>query len=218
MKYLKLKDIGIILTGNTPKTSDPKNYCSNGIPFVKPSDISQSGISRIAETEFYISDNARNAARIIPANSVLTTCIGIIGKVGINKNVCSFNQQINAVIPNQNIVLPNYLAYAIFSKKNELQNIANAPVVPIINKTKFSEFKIPNIKIDEQQKIANILDAIQDQITIYRDINSRLDQLVKARFVEMFGNIHAESKWKKESWSELVTIQNGRDYKKIQVK
>ncbi len=43
------------------------------------------------------------------------------------------------------------------------------------------------------------------------------DQLVKSRFIEMFGEINAPSKWEKKPWAELVTIQNGRDYKHIAV-
>lgn len=43
------------------------------------------------------------------------------------------------------------------------------------------------------------------------------DQLVKSRFIELFGEINAPSKWEKKPWAELVTIQNGRDYKHIAV-
>ena len=104
----KLCDIGTIVTGNTPKTSDSQNYTTNDILFIKPSDISDEEINHIFDSEFHISEYARNKARIIPPNSILCTCIGIIGKVAINKVECAFNQQINAIIPNENKCLSSY--------------------------------------------------------------------------------------------------------------
>ena len=45
---VKLGDIGAILTGNTPKTSDGKNYISKDINFIKPSDIDEDKITNIS--------------------------------------------------------------------------------------------------------------------------------------------------------------------------
>lgn len=139
MARFKLKDIGTIITGNTPKTSDNRNYDSNDICFVKPSDIDDNELSDLCSSECYISEYARGKARIVPAQSVLVTCIGIIGKVGINSVDCAFNQQINAIIPNIEKCDCRYLAYAIQRERPKLQSIANAPVVPILNKSQFSE-------------------------------------------------------------------------------
>lgn len=185
----QLKDLGTIITGNTPKTSDQKNYNSLDIPFVKPSDISESEISHIYNSEFYISEYAREKARILPANSVLFTCIGIIGKTAINKVECAFNQQINAIIPDKNKCLTDYLVYALHSKKKQLQDTANAPVVPILNKTQFSEIEIPLPSLQEQKQIAINLNIISDLISLRKQQLSKLDELVKARFVEMLGTL-----------------------------
>ena len=184
----KLKDLGIIITGNTPKTTDLKNYATLDIPFVKPSDISDNEISYIYNSEFYISEYARDKARIIPANSILFTCIGIIGKIAINKVECAFNQQINAIVPDDSKCLSGYLAYALQSKKRFLQKTANAPVVPILNKTQFSEIgiELPNVK--EQNIITNKLDQVSNLISICKRQLSKLDELVKSRFIELFGD------------------------------
>ncbi len=119
---IKIGDIGKILTGNTPKTSETENYNSDDICFVKPSDIPENNISYINDSEFYISETARSKARILPTQSVLVTCIGIIGKVAINQVECAFNQQINAIIPDLKKCLPNYLAYAIQYRKEQMQD------------------------------------------------------------------------------------------------
>lgn len=185
---IKLGEIGKIITGNTPKTSEAENYNSNDICFIKPSDILENDITYIYKSEFYLSEIARNKARVLPKNSLLVTCIGIIGKVAINKVECAFNQQINAIIPNLNKCLPNYLTYTIQYKKDEMQKIANAAVVPILNKTQFSNIEVFIPMIEEQQKIAVVLDKVSELITLRKKQLEKLDELVKSRFVEMFGD------------------------------
>ena len=184
----KLKDIGTIITGNTPKTSDNRNYDSNDICFVKPSDIDDNELSDLCSSECYISEYARGKARIVPAQSVLVTCIGIIGKVGVNSVDCAFNQQINAIIPNIEKCDCRYLAYAIQRERPKLQSIANAPVVPILNKSQFSDIEIPLPSLAEQRKIAAVLDKVSNLIAKRRQQLDKLDELVKSRFIEMFGD------------------------------
>lgn len=185
-----LKEISEIVTGNTPKTSEIENYSSNDIPFAKPSDINDFSITQLERTEFFISEHARKKARIAPKGSILVTCIGIIGKIAILKEESAFNQQINAVIPNEKKINKDYLAYAILSKKNYLQEKANAPVVPIINKTDFSTVEIPICSIDKQVKIAKILNKLNQLIALKKEQLKKLDEFVKSLFIEMFGDIN----------------------------
>ena len=211
MARFKLKDIGTIITGNTPKTSDSRNYDSNDICFVKPSDIDDNELSDLCSSECYISEYARSKARIVPAQSILVTCIGIIGKVGINSVDCAFNQQINAIIPNIEKCDCRYLAYAIQRERPKLQSIANAPVVPILNKSQFSDIEIPLPSLEEQRKIAAVLDKVSDLITKRRTQLDKLDELVKSRFVEMFGDHHTNNKgFDLHTGSELFQFSSGK--------
>ena len=184
----KLGELGAIITGNTPKTSEPENYSSNDICFVKPSDISDNEITYLTISEYYISEIARNTARIVPPGSILVTCIGIIGKVAINQVECAFNQQINAIVPNGDKCLTEYLAYAVQWGKAKMQKIANAPVVPILNKTQFSEIEVKVPSLSEQRHVATVLNKVCNLIALRKQQLAKLDELVKARFVEMFGD------------------------------
>ena len=183
----RLGDVGKVITGNTPKTSDSQNYVSNDICFVKPSDIVDGIVTYLEDSEFYISEHARAKARILPPKSVLVTCIGIIGKVAINNVECAFNQQINAIIPDKSKCLTEYLAYAIQNKQAEMQDIANAPVVPILNKTQFSDIEIKLPSLTEQAEIIGKLNAVTKLIALRKEQLAMLDQLVKSRFIELFG-------------------------------
>lgn len=187
-RVVQIKDIGRILTGNTPSTSDAGNYNSNDILFVKPSDISDSGITKLTTAENYISNHARKKARIAPKGSVITTCIGIIGKTAILEKECAFNQQINAIIPDETLVLSPYLAYAIYAQKKYMQGKANAAVVPIINKTDFGEIQIVLHDLSTQKGIITKLKRLDYFIRHSNTILAKLDTLVKSRFIEMFGD------------------------------
>ena len=192
---VKLKELGKIITGNTPSKSIAEFYNSDDIGFVKPDIISEQQIDYIENTTDYLAEAARNKARIVKKNTVFVTCIGSIGKIGIVKsNELAFNQQINAIEPNEK-VLPKYLAYGIFANKRKLQAISNAPVVPIINKKQFGEFEI-DITNDtkEQLKIVELLDKVNEVIEKRKEELEDLDELIKARFVEMFGDVPEEEK------------------------
>ena len=190
----RLGDIGKIITGNTPKTSETLNYSSNDICFIKPSDILDGEITVINDSEFYISNHARDKARILPPKCVLVTCIGIIGKVAINNVECAFNQQINAIVPDQSKCLTEYLAYAIQNKQKEMQDIANAPVVPILNKTQFSEIEIELPSVEEQTEVVAKIRAVDGLIFLRKQQLSKLDELVKSRFIELFGEVETNVK------------------------
>lgn len=194
---VKLKELGVISTGNTPSKNVSEFYASEDIGFVKPDIISDSQIDYIAKTTEYLSEAARAKARIVKKDSVFVTCIGSIGKVGIAKgDEFAFNQQINAIEPNEKII-SKYLAYSILANKKKLQSIANAPVVPIINKTKFGEFEIDiTDDVDEQARIVELLDKVCSIIADRKIELEKLDDLIKARFVEMFdGKGYSTLKW-----------------------
>ena len=207
----KLGEVGTIITGATPSTKEKDNYSSKDYCFVKPSDISNHSISSINETEDYISEKAYLKSRQLPKDAVLTTCIGIIGKVGILKVEAICNQQINAIIPNNNII-SKFLAYSIFYRKKYLQHIANAPVVPIINKKGFSEIPIAIPPMEEQERIVAELDCLSGVIEKKRQQLKEYDALAQSIFYDMFGDpISNEKGWKVKRLIDVVKMQRGFD-------
>ena len=202
-----MKELGEIITGNTPSKKTEAFWSSEDICFIKPDIIADDGINEIVDSNEYISEDARKKARVVGKNSIFITCIGSIGKIGIaSDGEYAFNQQINAIIPN-NRVQPKYLAYNLLFNKPRLVAIANAPVVPIINKSQFGEFAV-NIEtdIDRQCEIVDVLDKLTQIIQQRNKEISALDELIKARFVEMFGDIKInEYGWKKCTFKDVST-------------
>jgi type I restriction enzyme S subunit len=212
MKCL-IKDLGKVSTGNTPSKKEEGFYDSDDIGFVKPDIISDSKITYVEDTQEYLSENARKKARIVPANSVFVTCIGSIGKIGIAKNrEFAFNQQINAIEPNEK-VFPEYLAYCLMYNKKQLTDIANAPVVPIINKTQFESFEISiEEDVKKQAVIVGILNQVIEIIHKRQQQLEQLELLIQSRFVEMFGDPSINPMgWDRVNISEVVggKVSNG---------
>ena len=216
---IAIKELGAIITGNTPSKKVKEYWNSKDICFVKPDIIADEGVDDITESNEYISEFARKKARIVKENAIFVTCIGSIGKIGIaGSDEYAFNQQINVIIPNEK-VRSKYLAYNLYFNKSKLVAIANAPVVPIINKSQFGDFIINiDTDINKQDKAIEVLDKLTKIIQQRKNEIMYLDNLIKARFVEMFGDMYLNSKgWseaKLESMADVVSgITKGRKTK-----
>ena len=77
---MMMKELGEIITGNTPSKKIEEFWDSDDIYFVKPDIISDNGVNEISESNEYISENAREKARIVSKDAIFITCIGSIGK------------------------------------------------------------------------------------------------------------------------------------------
>lgn len=208
LKKVKLGELGDIVTGNTPSKKIKEFYNSKDIPFIKPDDLDEHSIKSLISSKEFISNSAETKARILGKGSVLFTCIGIIGKVGIiGCDKMAFNQQINAIMPNDKVD-SRYLAYCLYHNKNRIKDIANAPVVPIINKTQFKQIEILiEIDLQTQHKIADVLDKVQSLIDKRKNQIKECDRLIESLFYDMFGNPFKKQigfKWNK--LGEVVEI------------
>ena len=206
-----LKEIGEIITGNTPSKNIKEFWDSNDICFIKPDIIADFVLNEIYVSNEYISECARKRARIVSKGAVFVTCIGSIGKIGIaGEGEYAFNQQINAIVPNSKIN-PRYLAYNLLFNKQRLIAVSNAPVVPIINKSQFGEFVV-NIEqdISKQSRIVYILDKLSLIINNRKEELNQLDIIIKARFVELFGDPTLNNKgFPVYKMGEVVDFQGG---------
>ena len=182
---IKLGELADIMTGNTPSMKVNEYYDSNDIPFIKPDSFK--GHFEL-EANSFLSNKAERKARIVGSNCILVSCIGIIGKVGITSQKVAFNQQINSlnVKPHYDI---EYIAYNLLFNKDRLQRICNSAVVPIINKTQFSDFEISiNKDIIIQRVIKRKLNLLSSIINNNKKKLLLLDDIVKSRFVELIYN------------------------------
>jgi len=129
--------IGRIETGTTPPTDNQNNY-GGALPFFKPTDLEQGRYVKTARS--HLSASGQQSARLLPAGSVLVTCIGAtIGKTGLAQLVCATNQQINSISPAKGL-LPEFAYFQVISPlfQEQIKTNASSTTLPILNKSKFS--------------------------------------------------------------------------------
>lgn len=178
--YQPIDSFGVVGTGNTPSTKISEYYENQDYCFIKPSDLNDS-VTQLFDSEYKLDNRAEVVSRMFPKNTILVSCIGSIGKVAISKNEkSSCNQQINYVIPSEDVD-PTYLAYAVSFNKNYFLSIANAPVVPIVNKTQFSKMPIPKPSYEEQLHFARFVQQVD---------KSKFVETVEPDHPAVFQNVH----------------------------
>lgn len=181
----KILDIGAIVTGNTPSKKSDEFYSKRDVNFFKPDDFGDV-VTMLRCSKDFLTLLGAKEARICPRRTVLTTCIGIIGKVGILEKESCFNQQINAIIPDTESVTSEYLAHAIFRIKPILNSRANAPVVPILNKGQFSLIELPIPPLVKQQMFAALVEKVEMLRVKQRESEKELENLFNALMQRAF--------------------------------
>lgn len=152
------------MTGSTPSTAKSEYYSESGIPWVTPTDINGNLIS---ETARKLSDIGEKVARIVPANTILCTCIASIGKNAMLLERGSFNQQINSLTPNEDND-PYFLLTESELWSNKMKKMAASGTMQIINKKDFSLLTTMVPQIDEQKQIGNLFCKLDSTITLHQ--------------------------------------------------
>lgn len=180
-KEKKLFNIGAIITGTTPSTKNEKYY-SDKYLWVTPADIEGKEISN---SQKKLSEDGLKKGRIIPANSVLVTCIASIGKNAILREMGSCNQQINAITPNNEYNV-DFLYYLLCFNENMLHANAGRGGMEILNKDQFSKLNMLFPCIEEQKKIADCLTAYDEVTQIKKGKLETWKEIKKGLLQQMF--------------------------------
>ena len=178
----KLGELGEIMTGSTPSTSKSEYYSEDGIPWVTPTDINALTIS---DTSRKLSEKGMEVGRVVPANTILCTCIASIGKNALLTVKGSFNQQINSLTPSaENDAYFLLTESELWSKK--MKQIAASGTMQIVNKTEFSELTTLIPAIDEQMKIGEHFKTLDHLITLHQRELEKLKNIKKVMLEKMF--------------------------------
>ena len=178
----KLGELGEIATGSTPSTSNSAYYSENGIPWVTPTDINALTIS---DTPRKLSEEGAKVGRVVPANTILCTCIASIGKNTLLTVKGSFNQQINSLTPyDENDAYFLLTESEIWS--NIMKRMAASGTMQIVNKTEFSELKTMVPTLSEQQAIGSYFRNLDHLITLHQQKCDELKKIKKYMLQNLF--------------------------------
>lgn len=162
-RFARLNEVAKLITGKTPSRQMPGFYAAEGgIPWVK---IENLGHREVYETEEYLTEAGSTKGVTVPKDAVLLSTNRTIGKVGIAGRVLQTNQQITAIICNEDSgIQPEYLYYYLkFSEKN-IQNMAYATVANRISKETLGQLIIPIASDSKQIEWTTVLKYVEDYL------------------------------------------------------
>ena len=171
----RIKDFGKVVTGNTPPTANKENYENGTKLWVSPSDLGDK--KYIDNTKIKLSIKGYTQTRILPKDSILVTCIGTIGKMGMAQTELATNQQINSIIVNHDFD-KDFVYYSLMSRFPKYLSFIAIQVVPILSKSSFEKLENNYPSIEEQRKIGKFLDLIDARIATQRKIIEKLESLI----------------------------------------
>jgi len=185
-RVLRIKDIGYVVTGRTPSKYHPEHF-GTFLPFITPTDMAD---RRIIErpSRFLSKEGAEAFERVIVPQGVAVSCIGWqMGKSLLIDRVAATNQQINTIVPNEQMVDVLYLYYSMLNRRAEIFRLgAGGSRTPIVNKSTFEQLSIILPPLAEQRAIAHILGTLDDKIELNRRMNETLEAMAQAHFKSWF--------------------------------
>ena len=181
-KQYTISQIGKVITGSTPPTNDRSNY-DGDLLFCSPGDIGEQ--KYISSTEKRVSPKGFALGRVIPPSSVIVTCIGLIGKLGIATTDMITNQQINALIVSEDFD-HEFIYYAFENFFPKYRSKVSMQTLPILSKSEFERLliKVPNLNV--QHKISNYLAGMDKRIEHTQQELNMLQELRRGIIQKLF--------------------------------
>ena len=203
-RYVPVGDLAKIVGGGTPSKKVP-DYFVGDIPWVTPKDVKN---WEIKDSIDHISEKAvkNSATKIIPSFSVLTVIRSGVLKhtfpVAINTKPVTLNQDMKAFICSEKLY-PQYLARFFKAKEREILSNIRGTTADNLPLDLLKSIQIPLPPLDEQRRIAAILDKADGVRRKRREAIRLTEELLRSQFLEMFGDPVTNPK----GW-EVITIKD----------
>ncbi|MBR4962251.1 MAG: restriction endonuclease subunit S, partial [Clostridia bacterium] len=191
---VRLGDICTVISGSTPKTNIPE-YWDGEIKWITPAELN--------EDSYYIHDSVRHITEegrtktglsFMPTGTVILSSRAPIGKTAITGCEMCCNQGFKNLICSDKI-FNEYLYFFLKGNTEYLNSLGRGATFKEISKSIVEEIEIPLPDYEEQVKIATLIRKVDTLISLRKQQLAKLDELVKARFVELFGDESELDKW-----------------------
>ena len=213
----KLGEVCTIVSGSTPKTS-VTSYWDGNIKWITPAELN--------EDTFYIMDSVRHITEegkektglsYLPTGTVILSSRAPIGKTAIAGCEMCCNQGFKNLICSD-AIYNEYLYFFLKSKTDYLNSLGRGATFKEISKSIVESIEIPLPEVNQQKEIAEKFKKLEQLISLRKQQLAKLDELVKARFVEMFGdpvtNPKGYEKYKLENLARKISdgVHSKPDY------
>ncbi len=205
----KLGEVCTIVSGSTPKTS-VTSYWDGNIKWITPAELN--------EDTFYIMDSVRHITEegkektglsYLPTGTVILSSRAPIGKTAIAGCKMCCNQGFKNLICSD-AIYNEYLYFFLKSKTDYLNSLGRGATFKEISKSIVENIEIPLPEVNQQKEIAEKFKKLEQLISLRKQQLAKLDELVKARFVEMFGDVLLNSmQWPEKTLERMADIVSG---------
>lgn len=206
----KLGDICEIISGSTPKTNFD-DYWGGEYCWITPAELSENS-DVIYDTERKITNKGAKSCSLtlMPIGTVLLSSRAPIGKIAITGTEMYCNQGFKNLVCSD-VIYNRYLYWFLKNSTLLLNSLGRGATFKEISKKIVSDIEISLYPLETQHQIASTLDKVTHTIDLCNQIIEKLDLLVKARFVEMFGDpVHNTKKLKTKTGRDIFKLSNGK--------
>lgn len=208
MEYKKINELTAVVTGGTPSTRKNEYWDNGDIPWL------QSGCCQncdVDSTEKYITKEGYNnsSTHMMPADTVMIALTGATaGKVGYLKFEACGNQSITGILPCESLN-QRYLFFYLLSQREKILADCVGGAQAHISQSYVKNMTIPILAIKEQEQIVGELTKLSNIVSLRQEEIQQLDALIKARFVELFGDENNSKNWDVVNIEEVADVQVG---------
>ena len=207
MTEYRLEELFDLQMGKTPSRNNPEYWTSKVHKWISIGDLSKCG-KYISETKEYLSDKAveESGISLIPEETVVMSFKLSIGKTAITAEPMYSNEAIMSFRDRHLVeLLPDYVYY-LLSGRDWDERTNKAVMGKTLNKATLSKIRVKIHGIEQQRDIVSVLDNVSAIITARQQQLAALDDLIKARFVEMFGDpITNNKRWKTSLLKDITS-------------
>ena len=209
----KLGDICFQITDgshNPPAGIENSKHLMLSSKNINDDEITTAAPRFLTDEQFDIENKRTN----VLSGDLLMTIVGTVGRVAVVPEILAgicLQRSVAVIKPNPTIINNRYLMYQLQSMRKFLESEARGVAQKGIYLKQVSDLSVITPPLDEQYRVVDTLDHISSLIHIYQQQLSKLDELIKARFVEMFGDVISNSNlWPICKFSEITSSRLGK--------
>ena len=222
-KTCTIGDLGRVVGGATPSTKKAENYDGGTIAWITPKDLAGFSGRFISRGERNITEQGLKSCstQLMPAHTVLFSSRAPIGYIAIAEQEVCTNQGFKSVVPDEKTDYM-FLYYLLKYNKEKIENLGSGTTFKEVSGSTMRgiEVRVPET-IEEQQRIASVLSALDDKIEKNTEVNENLEQQAQALFKSWFldyepWNGIAPDSWINGKLGDFADIKRGGSPRPIQ--
>lgn len=203
MGYVMLKDVCAINMGQSPDSSS-YNDNGEGVPFFQ-------GNADFGERYPIARKWCSAPTKMAAPDDILISVRAPIGAMNYARESCCIGRGLAALTPDKSKVSSEFIFWLLKGKNQELNSKGTGSTFKAIGRKVLEETLVPDISLEKQTECSVILEKVYAVIQARKAELQKLDNLIKARFVEMFGDVIQNDKdWEQYTFSDITTSRLGK--------